>query len=95
MSTWFISRHPGAQAWAREQGIDAQWVRHLDPAILAAGDVVMGTLPIGLAAEACARGARLWHLDIDLPESARGQELDADALRRFGARLVEYRVMRV
>ena len=31
MTTWFVSRHPGANVWAQEQGLQIdRWVSHLD-----------------------------------------------------------------
>ena len=62
---------------------------------LCPGDVVAGTLPVNLAAEVCARGARYLNLSLDLPLHARGRELDAEDMHRYGARLEEYTVRRV
>ncbi|WPP46915.1 CRISPR-associated protein Csx16 [Pseudomonas sp. AN-1] len=88
---WFVSRHAGAREWLERQGwtVDRQ-VAHLDPEQVGAGDVVYGTLPVHLAAELCARGAQYHHLILDLPAEARGCELSADELERFGARLVRF-----
>lgn len=95
MATWFVSRHPGAVEWARRRGlwVDRQ-VSHLDPGAVNAGDTVIGTLPVHLAAEVCGRGARYLHLVLVVPPKARGRELDADEMERFGARLEAYRVIR-
>ena len=96
MTCWFVSRHPGALAWVQQRGlVGLRRVAHLDPAMLAPGDVVIGTLPVGLAAEVQARGAAFWFLELDVPAEARGRELSADEMERCGARLVEYRVERV
>ena len=91
MTTWFVSRHPGAIEWAGRQGlrIDHQ-IAHLDPASIAPGDIVIGTLPVNLAAEVCARGGRYLNLSLDLPPTARGRELSADELDAFGARIEGY-----
>ena len=93
MTTYFVTRHPGARDWAEEEGfaIDRQ-VDHLDPANLRAGDVVLGTLPVHLAGAVCARGGRYLHLTLDLPRDWRGRELTAADLRACGARLEEYQV---
>jgi len=96
MSTFFVSPQPGAIAWTARRGIavDRQ-VAHLDVAEVSAGDVVIGTLPVNLAAEVCARGARFFNLSLDVPPEARGRELSADDLERFGARVEEYLVRKL
>jgi CRISPR-associated protein Csx16 len=43
----------------------------------------------------CARGARYLHLSIDIPPEARGRDLNAEEMERFGARLEEFQVTRV
>ena len=95
MTTWFISRHPGARRWVEEEGfaID-RMVDHLDPAEVLPGDRVLGTLPVHLAAAVCTRGGRYFHLSLELPPEYRGRELGAEDLRRLGARLEEFRVVR-
>ena len=96
MTTFFVSRHPGAADWALEQGLAVdRAVAHLDPAEVEAGDVVIGTLPVNLAAQVCARGARYLHLTLDLPADWRGQELSAADMQACGVRLEEYRVERL
>ncbi|MBD1206743.1 MAG: CRISPR-associated protein Csx16 [Rhodobacteraceae bacterium] len=95
MTALFVTRHPGAVEWVARRGIGARMVSHLDPGLVRAGDIVMGTLPIHLAAAVCARRARYLHLEIDLPAEARGRDLTADEMERFGARLTEFRVERV
>lgn len=91
MTTWFVSRHPGAMDWMRENGptFDLH-VPHLDPSEVKAGDRVIGTLPIHLAAQVCARGAAYLHLSLHVPQSARGQELSAQDLSRLGATLQQF-----
>lgn len=92
-TTWFITRHPGAREWARQEGVAIdRLVTHLDPEDVQPGDTVLGTLPVNLAAEICARGARYFHLSLELPADWRGRELSAADMRRFGAKLEEYRV---
>lgn len=55
---WFVSRHPGAVEWLAEQGLEVdRMIAHLDIRQIQSGDWVMGTLPVSLAAEVCARGA--------------------------------------
>lgn len=95
MSTYFVTRHAGALAWARRQGLDAAAIPHLDPAAIRAGDTVIGNLPIHLAAAVCARGARFLALEIMVPPAKRGQELTAEEMEAFGACLVPYDVRRL
>ena len=93
MTTLFVSRHPGALDWAAGEGLAVdRVVAHLDVETVQPGDVVIGTLPIHLAARVCERGGRYLHLSLELPPDWRGRELSAADLRRFGARLEEYRV---
>jgi len=96
MSTYLVTRHPGAVAWARQRGVQIdEVVTHLDPDKILPGDAVIGTLPVALAAEVCARGANYLHLGLDVPESLRGVELSVEQMCRFGARLERYQVERV
>jgi CRISPR-associated protein Csx16 len=91
---FFVSRHRGAIDWARRHpwSIRADFLPHLDLSRVARGDIVIGTLPVHLVAAVCARGAKYFHLTIDLTAQQRGQELTADDLDAAGAHLVPYRV---
>ncbi len=86
MTTFFISRHPGAREWAKNQKLAVDsFVPHLDPTQVKPGDTVIGSLPVNLAAQVCAKGATYWHLSLELPAELRGQELTALDLTRLGA----------
>ncbi len=96
MTTYFVSRHPSAIDWSNRQGIRVdQQLDHLDIGRINSGDVVIGSLPVNLACEVCAKNARYIHLTLQLPFDARGVELDAEDMQRFGAKLEEYRITRV
>jgi CRISPR-associated protein Csx16 len=96
MTTWLVTRHPGALDWLRAQGFTAvEHVPHLDPARVASGDTVIGTLPVHLASAVCERGARYFNLSLDVPETLRGRELSADELTAYGARLEEYAIRKL
>ncbi len=93
MTTWFVSRHLGALQWMREHGPQFdQHVPHLQPEQVVAGDVVIGTLPVHLAAQVCDRGAEYWHLSLELPQPLRGVELSSQELQHLGASLKHYTV---
>lgn len=93
MTTWFVSRHPGAIAWAAQQGLSVdQQVRHLEPVLIKPGDTVIGTLPVHLAAAVCRQGARYFNLSLDLPVHWRGRELDANELHSCNARLEGFHI---
>lgn len=88
---WFVSRHPGALDWARQSGtaFDCH-VAHLDTAKIGAGDTVIGSLPVNLAAEVCARGAEYWNLSLRVSEQDRGRELSAEELQGYDAIIERY-----
>ena len=93
MTTWFVSRHPGALEWIRQEEVAFDiHVPHLDISHITAGDVVIGTLPIHLAAEVHARGASYVHLELHVPSHMRGPEISAEQLRVLGGALRPYRV---
>ena len=88
MTTYFISRHPGAIEWAARQKIPVdQRLAHLNPATIKAGDTVIGSLPVNLAAKVCAAGAAYWHLSLELPAEMRGRELTAEQMELLDARV--------
>jgi len=88
---WFVSRHPGALDWARQGGVAYDHhVAHLDTEKIGAGDTVIGSLPVNLAAEVCARGAAYWNLSLHVAERDRGRELSAEELRSYDATVERY-----
>jgi CRISPR-associated protein Csx16 len=95
MTTYFITRHPGAIDWARQQGIaiDRQ-LAHLDIDTIQSGDTVVGSLPVNLVAEVCEKGASYIHLSLRVPEEWRGRELTAEQMTIFGAKLERYRLQK-
>lgn len=93
MTTYFISRHPGAIEWARHHALPADCqMAHLEPDKVQPGDTVIGSLPVNLAAQVCAAGAVYVHLSLELPAHLRGQELSAVQLDELGATLQAYRI---
>ena len=95
MTAYFVTRHPGACEWAHRLGLHVDvWLPHLDPVLIMPGDTVSGILPVNLAAIVCEQGGRYFNLSMALPLAARGRELSAEELERFGARLEEFVVLR-
>ncbi|MDR1686530.1 MAG: CRISPR-associated protein Csx16 [Desulfovibrio sp.] len=93
MTRWFVSRHNGAIEWAKRRKLPVdRWVTHLDADEIRNGDIVMGTLPLGSAADICNRGAAFYTLDFQTAEMQRGRELTADDLSAAGAALQRYTV---
>ena len=93
VTTYFVTRHPGATEWAIAHGLHVdETVAHLDARAVEPGDIVVGSLPVNLAAEVCRRGGRYLHLSLVLPLDERGRELTADQMHEFGARIDEYRI---
>ena len=96
MTVYFVTRHPGACEWARSLGLSVDvWLPHLDPVLVQAGDTVIGILPVNLVAIVCEQGGRYFNLSLNLPIAARGQELSAQELEIYGARLEEYQVIAI
>ena len=96
MATYFASRHSGARQWAQAHELDIDhWVEHVDITKVKSGDIVIGTLPVQLAARVQELGGRYLHLSIDLPAELRGRELSAEQMDSAGARLEEYRIQRI
>lgn len=90
---YLVSRHAGAIEWCQEQGYQADKVlTHLDVSLIQANDVVIGTLPIPLAAQVQAKGARYLHLNLPLTAELRGVEISAKQMTELGASLQEFRI---
>lgn len=90
----FVTRHRGAVTWAAEGGVKARKIEmeDFDSVTVKPGDIVLGTLPVHIAAQVNAAGGHYWHLAMEIPVEYRGKELSAEMMRAFGARLEEFRV---
>ena len=91
---YFISRHLGAIEWIKRQ---AEWqvdcfLPHLEVEQLVEGDVVLGTLPLHLAAEVCAKGAAFYFLQLPQLLPLRGSEYSADDMEAMGCCLRRFEV---
>jgi CRISPR-associated protein Csx16 len=95
MTTYFITRHPGAIAWAEQHGVHVdRQIAHLDIDLIRPGDTVIGSLPVNMAADVCERGAAYIHLSLRIPEPWRGRELTAEQMTAFGAKLECYQLQK-
>jgi len=84
-----VSRHAGAVEWLRRKGIEGEVITHITDPSAVAGKIVVGNLPMHLAAAA----DRVGVIEMpDLPAEKRGVDLTADEMEEFGARLSWYRV---
>ncbi|WP_118867776.1 CRISPR-associated protein Csx16 [Haemophilus haemolyticus] len=96
MTTWFISRHLGAIEWIKQQNIQIdRFESHLDTSLVQAGDVVIGTLPIHLAAEICQKGATFYFLSVNVSAQQRGTELTAQQLVDQGCALQAFHIRKL
>jgi len=96
MTTYFVSRHPGARDWAAAEGIQVDaLIDHLDTDGIQPDDTVIGSLPVNLAGKVCARGGRYLHLSLELPRELRGKELTAADMHACGAHIKEYKIQAV
>ncbi|MBY6283263.1 CRISPR-associated protein Csx16 [Neisseria sicca] len=91
---YFVSRHQGAVEWIQHQ---TEWkvdcfLPHLDTVKIEAGDVVLGTLPLHLAAEVCKKGAAFYFLQLPQKLQLRGSEYSVDEMNGMGACLRRFDV---
>lgn len=91
MTTLFVSRHQGAIEWIKQQSIQVDaFIEHLNVDNIQADDVVIGTLPIYLAAEVCQKGAKFYFLSVNVAREQRGTELTCEQLEKQGCSLQQF-----
>ena len=78
-----ISNVEGTIRWLKSKPVfrDFEPVPYLGRLVdqLEPGDIVVGTLPLALAADVCAKGAEYWHINFRRPR-AKGRTLTAEEL---------------
>lgn len=93
---YFICRHQGTIEWIKKQKnikIDV-FLEHLDlrETEIRAEDTVIGILPIDIAAQVCAKGAKFYALKIHQELSERGQIFSADKVEKMNVSLRRFQV---
>lgn len=85
--TLFVSRNVGAQDWAQKNGFStAEVVESFSPDMVSAGDTIVGTLPLPLAAAIHSKGASFIALTMKpVPAELRGTPLSAEQMDELGA----------
>lgn len=78
---WLVSRHPGAQTWLNQHGFQGRQIAHLDIDAIAAGDIIIGSLPIHMVVALTLKSAEYWHLSMTIPECWRGTELTPEQMQ--------------
>ena len=87
-----IPRPQGFTDWLAEQGITGEQVTKITRDFDLTGYTIIGSVPVGFAARAVA--VRVVEFD-NLPEGfLGGYDLTAREMKRYGAHLVTYRVIR-
>lgn len=86
-----ISRHPATIELLRSLGYTGEVISHVTSPEMIRGRIVIGNLPLRLAAEAELVG----EVTLDLPPELRGQELGRDELARYYRGIRWYRVQEV
>ena len=96
---WIVTRHTGAYQWVKEETELGQntfenftKVKTFDPTVIQDGDTVVGILPMHLACSVCSAGGRYFAITMDVPKNKRGSDLTVGQMKKFGAKLIEYRV---
>ncbi len=93
MTTYLVTRHPGAKAWVESEGIKVDYyLDHLEIDQVKKGDRILGSLPVNLVAELNAKGIRYFHITLPLPPELRGQEITSEIMKKLGAKMEEYKV---
>ncbi len=94
MTTYFITRHPGALQWAAQNQLhyDVHAEHLLCFSDIKEGDTVVGTLPINMVYQLNQKNVSYVHLSLQIPPSLRGIELTAEQLNGCKASLEKFEV---
>lgn len=89
-----VTRHKALLEYILEQDVltnlnEDTWVlTHVSDPQEIRGKIVVGVLPLHLAAEA----AEVWEYPMDIPKELRGQELSLDQVKQYAGPLRKYKV---
>ena len=88
-----VTRHKGLVEWLRQKGFIGEDVRVIEHATVddVRGEVVVGVLPLHLAAEA----EEVWAVELNIPPEMRGKELTAADIDRFAGAIRRYKVVEI
>jgi len=96
MTTWIVTRHPGAIEWLNDIGIIADHtVSDLEISVPQKGDTIVGILPVQHIATLNQRGVRYFHICQNLLPNDRVTELTSDQMRERSAELIEFHCQRL
>ncbi|MGY4676973.1 CRISPR-associated protein Csx16 [Pasteurella sp. P03HT] len=96
MTIWFISRHQGSIDWIKQQNIQIdRFENHLDVNKIQSGDIVIGTLPVHLAAQVCEKGTKFYFLSLNVTAEQRGTELTVQQLNEQGCSLQPFFIQKL
>lgn len=91
MNEIIVTRHAATVEWLREMGIEAEVKSQVDVEDVQ-GKVVIGNIPFHLACET----KEVYVVGFNnLPEGVRGYELSLEDMKRYGAFLQRYQVIKV
>lgn len=92
---FIVTSHSGTVTWMARKGIEADKVvmGDFDVAAVQPGDIVIGTLPLHLAAEVIRKGGRYWNFVLVKPEALRDKrDLAVQEIEQCQPRLEEFRI---
>mgnify|MGYP000955834578 CR=1 FL=1 len=87
-----VTRHSGAVEWLHRKGITGEVVSHISPSESLEGKIVIGNIPLWVAAQA----DEVWAIEIpNLPSELRGVDISAEQMEELGAKISKYYVQKL
>lgn len=89
-SVVIVTRHAGAVEWLRQKGYTGEVIDHIDSPSQVTGKIVIGNVPLHLAAVAL----QVWAINmLNLRPDQRGKDLSPTEMDNAGAEIHKYRVI--